>query len=94
MVERNALWPRATAVPEAVPEPGDIVISPFDGFPGHYALSVRPGPAQFVCVTYQEALARARRFARRARVDVWVEEDTRRVALVARHRADVRTHLH
>ena len=74
---------------DAAPEPGDIVISRIDGSGEAYALSVRPQPAQILCRTYDEALIRARRFAARQRIDVWVAENNRKVALVARHRRGV-----
>jgi hypothetical protein len=71
------------------PEHGDIVISRPGRSLKPYALSVVPGPAQILCPTYDEALGRARSFAARERVDVWVAEDEYDFALVARHRVAV-----
>jgi hypothetical protein len=71
---------------EPRPEPGDIVIGPAEGSPTGHALRVAPRPFQIACATYDEALAHARAFAARERVDVWVAEDKGGFALVARYR--------
>ena len=72
--------------PGTAPEAGDLVVAPLDGFPGHYTLRVPPRPAQIVCGTYADALARARRFAARQGVNAWVAVAGRHPALLARHR--------
>lgn len=71
------------------PEHGDIVLSRLGRSVMLYTLSVMPGPAQILCPNYDEALGRARYFAARERVDVWVAEDEHDIALVARHRVAV-----
>jgi hypothetical protein len=72
--------------PAMKPEHGDIVINRLGRSLMLYTLSVMPGPAQIVCPNYDEALGRARYFAARDRVDVWVAEDEHDIALIARHR--------
>jgi hypothetical protein len=79
--------------PAMRPEHGDIVISRLGRSLMQYTLSVMPGPAQILCPNYDEALGRARHFAARDRVDVWVAEDEHDVALVARHRVAVQRYV-
>jgi len=72
--------------PDTRPEAGDVLINRLRRPAATYALSVMPGPSQIVCGTYDEALARAMRFAKKKHVDVWVAEPGRLAAAVARHR--------
>jgi len=81
-------WPTRMR-PDMRPEHGDIVISRLGRPLMPYALSVLPGPAQILCPTYDEAVRRARYFAARELVDVWVAEDEHDIVLVARHRVAV-----
>jgi hypothetical protein len=87
MALRNQQLNRPTQMrPDVRPEHGDIVIIPLGRSVSMHALSVMPGPAQILSPNYDEALGRARNFAARERVDVWVAEDEHDIALVARHR--------
>ena len=86
--DQQSNWP-ALKRPDMRPEQGDIVISGFGRSVSMYALSAMPGQAQILCPTYDDALGRARRFAARERVDVWVAEKEQDIALVARHRETV-----
>jgi len=71
------------------PEPGDILIRRVNGSRRAHALCVVPHAPQVACRTYDEALARATRFAETGRVDVWRVEGQDRFARVACHRAVV-----
>lgn len=78
-------WPTRMR-PRMSPEHGDVVISRLGRSLALYTLRVLPGPAQVLCSNYDEVLVRAREFAARSRVDVWVADDGDDIALVARHR--------
>jgi hypothetical protein len=52
-------------------------------------VSTTPEPPQLSFTNYERALARARRFAEHAYVDVWLLEKTGDARLVASHRVGV-----
>jgi hypothetical protein len=68
------------------PKPGDIVIARIEGPGETHALGVLGNPSQVACRTYRDALAAARHYAMRARVDAWFADDQDRFTLLSSHR--------
>ena len=67
------------------PQPGDVLITCPSGSGTSFGVSTTPEPPQLTFTSFERASASALRFARHARVDVWVIDagDVRRVG---RHR--------
>jgi hypothetical protein len=61
-------------LPDITPEAGDVVLVCTNENPPCYALSTSPDPPQIAYSTYDEAVARAMRFARSRSVNVWRRE--------------------
>jgi hypothetical protein len=61
-------------LPDIAPEAGDVVLVRTNENPPCYTLSTSPEPPQIAYSTYDEALARAVRFARSRSVNVWRSE--------------------
>ena len=68
------------------PRPGDLVVHRQVHSPAVYAMGTLDGPSQFFCRTYDEAIARAIRFASRESLDAWYTNDEQRYERFARHR--------
>jgi hypothetical protein len=71
------------------PAPGDLVILRLTQPTLDCSVSVAPGPPFRSFASYDDALAWARQTAVRARLDVWVIEDSQVATLVSRHRRDL-----
>ena len=57
------------------PRAGDIILKRTNDVPSRYTLSTSGEPAQILCATRDEAIARAERFAQSHHVDVWRTDD-------------------
>jgi hypothetical protein len=57
------------------PAVGDIILSRTNDASRRYTLSSSGEAPQITCSTYEEAIARAERFARSHTVDVWQTDD-------------------
>ena len=71
------------------PQPGDVVITCPVGSGHSFGVSTTPEPPQLTFTSFELASSRALRFARHARVDVWVM-DAGNVRRVGRHRVGAR----
>jgi hypothetical protein len=74
------------ALRRSLPQPGDIVIWRRRQSPVRFAVSEYPGPKQFQVATYDQAVERAERFARRVHVDGWYTLDGKKYLRIAQHR--------
>lgn len=54
---------------------GDIILTRTNDAPWRYTLTSSGEAPQITCTTYEEAIARAERFARSHGVDVWQTDD-------------------
>jgi hypothetical protein len=61
--------------PGHTPKPGDVILSRSHDASRRYTLSTSAETPQIACVTYEEAIARADRFAQSQHVDVWHTDD-------------------
>lgn len=75
-------------LPVARPHAGDVVVRSFEPCPTDYVLGPESAPAQIRCSAYVAALEVAKRWARRAHVDVWLSDHDAFI-LLSRHRPDV-----
>lgn len=75
-------------LPVARPHAGDVVVRSFEPCPTDYVLGPQSAPAQIRCSAYAAAFDVAKRWARRARVDVWLSDHDAFI-LLSRHRPDV-----
>jgi hypothetical protein len=71
------------------PQPGDVVITSQGRSRRSFGVSTTPEPPQLSFTSFEQALARARRFAEHAYVDVWLLEGAGDIRLVASHRVGV-----
>jgi hypothetical protein len=60
-----------------LPATDDVVVRPAADSSGRYVLGTLQAPGQFLCVSYDEAIARARTYAKRSKVRVWRTDDDR-----------------
>jgi len=58
-----------------LPERGDVILGRTVHTPGRYTLCTSGEAPQIACVTYDEAIGRAARFAHSQHVDVWKTDD-------------------
>jgi hypothetical protein len=63
--------------PGHTPKPGDVILSRTHDASRRYTLSTSEEAPQIACVTCEEAIARADRFAHSQHVDVWQTDDDR-----------------
>lgn len=61
--------------PGQTPQPGDVILRRTHGTSRRYTLSTLEEAPQIACKTYEEAIARAERFAQFQHVDVWQTDD-------------------
>ena len=61
---------------------GDIILGRANDASHRYTLSTSGQPSQIACATYEEAIARAGRFAHSQHVDVWQTDDQRAFTLI------------
>jgi hypothetical protein len=70
------------ASPGPTPQPGDVILGRTHDASRRYTLSTSKQALQIACKTYEEAIARADRFAQAQHVDVWQTDDDRRFTRV------------
>jgi hypothetical protein len=73
---------------DGLPRPGDIVVHRQVHSPAVYVLSRLDGTLQFSYKTYDEAVARAIRFASRESLDAWYTNDEQRYERFAKYRSE------
>jgi hypothetical protein len=56
---------------------GDVILRPTNDASDRFTLSTSGEAPQIACATYEEAIARAERFAQSQHVDVWRTDDDR-----------------
>jgi acyl-CoA reductase-like NAD-dependent aldehyde dehydrogenase len=76
------------------PRPDDIVVHRHVHSPVVYALSRFNAAPQFSYKTYDEAIRRAIRFARREHLDAWYTNDGQRYERIAKRRSSPRPKSH
>jgi hypothetical protein len=69
------------------PQSGDVLIVNGQSR-GSFDVSTAAGERQITCTSFEQALASVRRFAARARVDIWMIDEAGEVRIVASHRVD------
>lgn len=77
--------------PGHIPRSGDVILRRTNDASRGYTLCTSEAAPQIVCATYEEAIARADRFARSEHVDIWQTDDDRVFERVIEYR-DVRSH--
>jgi hypothetical protein len=60
-----------------MPAKDDVIVRPMPDSSGQFILGTLQAPRQFLCVTCDEAIAKARTYAKRAKVRVWRTDDDR-----------------
>jgi hypothetical protein len=60
-----------------MPAKDDVIVRPAADSSGRYVLGTLQAPGQFLCVSYGEAIAKARTYAKRSKVRVWRTDDDR-----------------
>ena len=73
---------------DGLPHPGDIVVHRQVHSPAVYAMGRLDGALQCSYKTYDEAIARAIRFAGRESLDAWYTNDGQRYERIATHRCE------
>ena len=63
--------------PDETPKSGDVILGRTHDASRRYTLSTSGEAPQIACPTFEEAIARADRFARSQHVDVWKTDDDR-----------------
>jgi hypothetical protein len=66
-----------------MPAKDDVIVRPADDSAGRFILGTLQAPRQFVCLSYDEAIAQARTYAKTSKVRVWHTDDDRTFTLVS-----------
>lgn len=65
------------STPGQTPQSGDVILRRTHDASHRFTLSTSGEAPQIACATYEEAIARAERFAQSQHVDVWQTDDDR-----------------